>query len=63
MKLHWAGVNGGCETFRVRGEHMFQGNKDKKQFPLGAEGSGVVVAVGQGVNDLKVDLQSCQLFV
>ena len=52
----WAGVNGGCETFRVRAEagtpfarHAAQG---AGAFPLGAEGVGVVVAVGPEVTSI-----------
>lgn len=41
-----AGVNGGCETFRVRGEHLFSSNNRIDHYLLGAEGRGVVVAVG-----------------
>ena len=44
-----AGVNGGCETFRARGEHWFAGNADAAAgFALGAEGVGVVVDKGIG---------------
>ncbi|OEU10065.1 NAD(P)-binding protein [Fragilariopsis cylindrus CCMP1102] len=49
IRVKYAGVNGGCETFRARGEHAFQGNKDIKDFRLGAEGVGYVVAVGSEV--------------
>jgi NADPH:quinone reductase-like Zn-dependent oxidoreductase len=54
IHVHWAGVNGGCETFRVRGEHAFAGNRARGRFLLGAEGSGVVAAVGEGVASLQV---------
>ncbi|KAJ9529812.1 hypothetical protein QJQ45_022245 [Haematococcus lacustris] len=90
VHMHFAGVNGGCETFRVRAEHAFKSNLDKVQtrtttaqqessascftpqlvgespappspathcggfFLLGAEGAGVVAAVGPGVNRLQV---------
>jgi NADPH:quinone reductase-like Zn-dependent oxidoreductase len=54
IKLKYAGINGGCETFRARGEYAFAGNKSKPQFPLGAEGAGIVAAVGQGVTSLSV---------
>jgi hypothetical protein len=27
VRVTYAGVNGGCETFRARGEAAFQGNK------------------------------------
>ncbi len=54
VKLLYAGINGGCETFRVRGEHWFASNQSKANFPLGAEGAGVIVAVGPDVENLKV---------
>lgn len=41
-----AGINGGCETFRARGEYAFQGNRGQENFPLGAEGVGVIVSAG-----------------
>lgn len=46
VRMHWAGVNGGCETFRARAEHAFSRHRTAagKPWPLGAEGSGVVVA-------------------
>ncbi|GFH18956.1 PKS_ER domain-containing protein, partial [Haematococcus lacustris] len=31
VHMHFAGVNGGCETFRVRAEHAFKSNLDKVQ--------------------------------
>ena len=47
-----AGVNGGCETFRARGEHWFAGNAEAETgFALGAEGVGVVVDKGIGCID------------
>lgn len=52
----YAGINGGCETFRVRGEHAFAGNAGQRGFLLGAEGSGRVVAVGPDVSGLQVSL-------
>eukprot|EP00775_Hariotina_reticulata_P004107 gene4107-4353_t len=54
IKLKFAGINGGCETFRARGEYAFAGNKSKPQFSLGAEGAGIVAAVGPGVSSLSV---------
>ena len=54
VQVHYAGINGGCETFRARGQYAFAGNADKEDFPLGAEGCGVVAAVGAGVTSLKV---------
>jgi hypothetical protein len=55
----WAGINGGCETFRARAEHSFArpAGSEKAAVPLGAEGSGVVVAVGPKVTRIKV--QTC----
>lgn len=45
IRVLYAGVNGGCETFRCRGEYAFSRNRDVQgTFPLGAEGCGVVVA-------------------
>eukprot|EP00889_Picochlorum_renovo_P001201 jgi/Picre1/28231/NNA_003637.t1 len=45
IRVLYAGVNGGCETFRCRGEYAFSRNKDVQgTFPLGAEGCGVVIA-------------------
>ena len=35
VRVVYAGVNGGCETFRARGEYAFQGNRDAADFPLG----------------------------
>jgi NADPH:quinone reductase-like Zn-dependent oxidoreductase len=50
VKVLFAGINGGCETFRARGDHIFAGNRQcRNGFPLGAEGSGIVVALGPGV--------------
>lgn len=54
VKVHYAGVNGGCETFRARGEWAFARNKDVPEFALGAESSGTVVATGAQVPDLEV---------
>lgn len=45
IRVLYAGVNGGCETFRCRGEYAFSRNKEVQgTFPLGAEGCGLVVA-------------------
>lgn len=52
--MQYAGINGGCETFRVRGEGAFAANKAKGEYALGAEGAGVVAAVGPGVQGLAV---------
>jgi NADPH:quinone reductase-like Zn-dependent oxidoreductase len=52
--MQYAGINGGCETFRVRGEGAFTANKAKDEYSLGAEGAGVVAAVGPGVTSLSV---------
>ena len=52
VRVAYAGVNGGCETFRCRGEHAFARNRSLTDFPLGAEGVGTVVAVGSdGASD------------
>ena len=51
-----AGVNGGCETFRARGEHWFEKNKKASNgFALGAEGVGVVVDKGPGCIESDTD--------
>ena len=47
VKVAYTGINGGCETFRVRGEHAFAGNQGLRDFPLGAEAVGVVSALGE----------------
>jgi len=54
IQLKYAGVNGGCETFRARGEFAFAGNASKQLFALGAEGAGIVAAVGKDVTTLSV---------
>jgi NADPH:quinone reductase-like Zn-dependent oxidoreductase len=54
IQLKYAGINGGCETFRVRGEHAFAANKSKDSYALGAEGAGIIAAVGAGVTSLTV---------
>jgi NADPH:quinone reductase-like Zn-dependent oxidoreductase len=38
----------------VRGEFAFSSNCEKEGFPLGAEGAGVVVALGESVTSLQV---------
>lgn len=39
LRMRYAGINGGCETFRARGEFWFSPNRDLAEgFPLGAEG-------------------------
>eukprot|EP00798_Chlamydomonas_sp_ICE-L_P014643 gene14643-20679_t len=53
IQIEYAGINGGCETFRTRGEHWFKENMEKETFNLGAEGAGTVVAVGEGVQGLQ----------
>jgi NADPH:quinone reductase-like Zn-dependent oxidoreductase len=54
IRVVYAGVNAGCETFRARGDHAFQGNrKATEPFALGAEGVGIVAAVGSGVTNVK----------
>mmetsp|Transcript_30713 Transcript_30713/g.45458 ORF Transcript_30713/g.45458 Transcript_30713/m.45458 type:complete len:379 (+) Transcript_30713:58-1194(+) len=61
IQVVYAGVNGGCETFRARGEFAFTGNKqtDEKGFGLGAEGVGIVAATGKGVANVKVGDAVC----
>lgn len=54
VRVAFAGVNGGCETFRARGEHAFRGNRARERFALGAEGAGTVAALGEGVTSLSV---------
>ncbi|KAK9810466.1 hypothetical protein WJX72_011155 [[Myrmecia] bisecta] len=54
IKVTYAGINGGCETFRARGEFAFAGNKSVDSFLLGAEGAGIIAAVGPDVDNLKV---------
>lgn len=63
IKVVYAGVNGGCETFRSRGDYAFSANKEiieeedeeegKKHYHLGAEGVGIIHAVGSSVKDVK----------
>jgi NADPH:quinone reductase-like Zn-dependent oxidoreductase len=52
VKVAYAGINGGCETFRARGEHAFAGNRSAEFFTLGAEGAGTIVSIGSGVRNL-----------
>ncbi|CAL8460543.1 g72 [Coccomyxa elongata] len=62
LKIAYAGVNGGCETFRCRGSSYtpFVANQKAEKFVLGAEASGTVVAVGENVKCLKVgDAVTC----
>jgi len=60
VRVAYAGVNGGCETFRARGEYAFAGNKDEKNgFALGAEGVGIVAAVGEGLQNVRVGDAVC----
>merc|ERR1712194_284411 len=60
IRVTYAGVNGGCETFRARGDHAFQENAAAKEpFGLGAEGVGVVAAVGPGVENVTVGDAVC----
>lgn len=55
VQVVYAGVNGGCETFRARGEHWFADNKlAAAGFALGAEGVGLVARVGPEVEGLAV---------
>lgn len=62
VKVKYAGVNGGCETFRARGEHAFESNGEAtatEPFGLGAEGVGIVAAVGSDVSDLEIGDPVC----
>jgi len=54
VRVKFAGVNGGCETFRCRGEYAFSRNLTEKGFSLGAEGVGEVVACGASSNGFSV---------
>ena len=59
VRITYAGVNGGCETFRVRGEPGTAFAKNARAsaaepISLGAEGVGLVAAVGPGVTSLAV---------
>lgn len=59
IQVKYAGVNGGCETFRARGEHAFAGNAKATDFGLGAEGVGIVIAVGSDVTNVRVGDAVC----
>jgi len=59
IRVMYAGVNGGCETFRARGEHAFIGNAQDSDFGLGAEGVGIIAAVGSDVTNVKVGDAVC----
>jgi len=66
IRVVYAGVNGGCETFRARGEYAFRGNKEKVKkdddssfFGLGAEGVGIVQSVGSDVTNVNVGDAVC----
>jgi len=59
VRVEFAGVNGGCETFRARGEHAFKSNRESRDFALGAEGVGIVAAVGEGVTNVAVGDAVC----
>lgn len=50
VQVMTAGINGGCETFRARGERAFAGLQNASNFPLGSEGSGVVLRAGDGTD-------------
>lgn len=53
VRVEYAGINGGCELFRVRGEHAFVGNRERGHYLLGAEGCGTIAAVGPGVSNVQ----------
>ena len=59
VKVMYAGVNGGCETFRARGEFAFASNREASEFALGAEGVGVVAAIGDGVESVQIGDAVC----
>mmetsp|Transcript_26782 Transcript_26782/g.61653 ORF Transcript_26782/g.61653 Transcript_26782/m.61653 type:complete len:380 (-) Transcript_26782:312-1451(-) len=62
VKVKYAGVNGGCETFRARGEHAFEANGKataSDPFGLGAEGVGTVAAIGSDVTNVEVGDPVC----
>jgi len=60
VRVVYAGVNGGCETFRARGEFAFEGNREAADgFALGAEGVGIVSAIGDGVESVAVGDAVC----
>lgn len=60
VKVLYAGVNGGCETFRARGEFAFASNREAEGFiALGAEGVGLVAAVGVGVENVEIGDAVC----
>ena len=44
----------GWLTLSMRRSHRFAANQKSQHFTLGAEGSGIVAAVGSGVDNLKV---------
>lgn len=48
VRVMTAGINGGCETFRARGERAFAGLKNVANYKLGSEGAGVVLRCGAG---------------
>lgn len=48
VRVVTAGINGGCETFRARGERAFAGLKNVTNYKLGSEGAGVVLRSGAG---------------
>jgi len=60
VKVVYAGVNGGCETFRARGEFAFAQNRETADgFALGAEGVGVVAAIGTDVESIALGDAVC----
>jgi len=60
VRVAYAGVNAGCETFRARGEYAFAGNKNEEAgFALGAEGVGIVATIGEGVQNVQVGDAVC----
>jgi len=50
LRVMAAGINGGCETFRARGERAFAGLREASNYALGSEGAGIVLRTGPGSN-------------
>lgn len=48
LRVMAAGINGGCETFRARGERAFASLREASNYVLGSEGAGVVLRAGPG---------------
>mmetsp|Transcript_70109 Transcript_70109/g.116450 ORF Transcript_70109/g.116450 Transcript_70109/m.116450 type:complete len:382 (+) Transcript_70109:115-1260(+) len=60
VRVVYAGVNGGCETFRARGDFAFASNRQAADgFALGAEGVGVVASIGARVESVAIGDAVC----